>query len=298
MRHHPTFRFLPRILIAFIIGAAIFAASAFTQQSNQERPVWDVQMARNAQASSTITLQNQCKQTHTFTVTEQQLPFLQLLAAPTVNVPGNSSYNLPVRFNTNGMNAAQYQGTVVVKCETCKKEKTCKQDREIVPVRLTVLAEDGPQFTPGNPTQPQVPGPPISFQERPGKLLTVNINGQGYGDDQKKKNDKYSLPLPEDWKPCKNQGCPEIKTAPSGKIYCQQVDKCGGADCKEAATCHMVVANLKDGKAGPWNKTDSNFGLVPKDKDLPKDSKEKEKKIEANAISPDKNKVYGCGCFP
>ena len=297
MRRHPNFRFLPLILISFIIGAALFAASAFTQQSTQERPVWDVQMARNAQASSTITLQNQCKQTHTFTVTEQQTPFLQLLAAPTVNVPGNSSYDLPVRFNTNGMNAAQYQGTVIVKCETCKKEKTCKQDREVLPLRLTVLAENGPQSTPENPNQPQVPGPPISFQEKPGRLLTVNINGQGYDDDKKKKDDKYSLPLPEAWQPCKTQGCPEIKAIPSGKkIYCQQVDDCGGKECK--ALCHMVFATLKDGKPGPWQKTNTDFGMVPKEKDLPKDPKEKKEKIEKNAIDPDKNTVYGCGCYP
>src|SRR6185295_11738506 len=128
MTRRPNFRPLLLVLIALVTGAAIFAASAFTQESSQERPVWDVQMARNAQASSTITLQNQCNQTHTFTVTGQETPFLQLLAAPTVSVPGHKSYDLPVRFNTSGMNAAQYQGTVVVKCETCLQEKACMQD--------------------------------------------------------------------------------------------------------------------------------------------------------------------------
>src|SRR6266545_2301732 len=116
-------------IAVLIFATASFAAYAW-QQSGQERPVWDVQLARNAQASSNITIQNQCQQAHTFTVTAQQTPFLQFLAAPTVNVPGKSSYNLPVRFNTNGMNAGQYQGTVIVKCETCSKEKTCQQDRE------------------------------------------------------------------------------------------------------------------------------------------------------------------------
>ena len=46
MRHRPNFRFLARILIALVIGAALFAASAFTQQSTQERAVWDVQISR------------------------------------------------------------------------------------------------------------------------------------------------------------------------------------------------------------------------------------------------------------
>src|SRR5213076_2704993 len=127
--------------IFLFTGAALVATYASTQQSQQERPLWDVQLARNAQAGSNITIQNQCQQTHTFTVTEQQTPFLQLLAAPTVKVAGRSSYNLPVRFNTNGMNAGQYQGSVVIKCETCRNEPTCKQDREVLAVRLTVLQD-------------------------------------------------------------------------------------------------------------------------------------------------------------
>src|SRR2546425_7883856 len=147
MKARQYFRILARPLFLTIIflitGAALFAY-AWTQQSQQERPIWDVQLARNAQARSNITIRNQCQQIHTFTVTEQQTPFLELLAAPTVNVAGNSSYNLPVRFNTNGMNAGQYQGSVVIKCETCPKEITCKQDREILAVRLTVL-QDNPQ---------------------------------------------------------------------------------------------------------------------------------------------------------
>jgi probable HAF family extracellular repeat protein len=143
MKPNPRRRSCVLSIAVLIFATASFAAYAW-QQSGQERPVWDVQLARNAQASSNITIQNQCQQPHTFTVTAQQTPFLQFLATPTVNVPGNSSYNLPVRFNTNGMNAGQYQGTVIVKCETCSKEKTCKQDREILPLRLTVLENAQP----------------------------------------------------------------------------------------------------------------------------------------------------------
>src|SRR5712692_5361696 len=139
LRFSTVSRFLFFVAVILIIGTALFTANAWTQQSTQERPVWEVQMQSNAQASSNITIQNQCQQAHTFTVSEQKTPYLQLLADATVNVPGNSSYNLPVRFNTSGMKAGQYQGTVLVKCDTCRKEKTCKQDREVLPVRLNVL---------------------------------------------------------------------------------------------------------------------------------------------------------------
>ena len=299
------------ITFMFFAGVALLAESHLAQQPAQERPVWDVQLARNTQAKSALTIQNQCKRSHTFTIIEQQTPYIQLLGAPTVNVPGNSSYDLPVQFNTNGMNAGQYQGTVVVKCDTCGKEKGCTQDREILPVRL-VVQDNGPQLTPGNSTQPQVPGPPKatptgtpttgtggtqpSMDKTGGRLLTVNINGQEFDEKGKKTKDWKNLPIPDDW--CKNQGCPELKSAPSGKIYCQLVDNCGGKgkEC-EKATCHMVYAIIKDGKPGAWQKTDAGFGLVPKEKDLPKDPKEKKEKIEFHAIQPDKNQVYGCACY-
>src|SRR5882672_7522373 len=106
-------------MVGLVVGSTMFTRYGWTQESSTQRPTWDVQMRRNAQAASNITIQNQCQRPHSFTVTEQETPFLQLLAEATVNVPGNSSYNVPVRFNTSGMNAGLYQGTVVVKCDTC-----------------------------------------------------------------------------------------------------------------------------------------------------------------------------------
>ena len=155
-------------IAALLVAAIVFAAHAWTQQSTQERQPWEVQLAPNAQANSTITIQNQCQQLHSFNVIQQQTPFLQLLADPLVNVPGNSSYALPVRFNTNGLNAGQYQGTVIVKCQTCGKEASCKQDREILPIRLTVVENAKPSVSPqpiasspiSTPTPTPTPTPP------------------------------------------------------------------------------------------------------------------------------------------
>ena len=148
MKPKPDLRSRVLVMAVLLAGTVFFAAGAWTQQSAQERQPWEVRLAPNTQASSTITIQNQCQQTHTFNVIQQQAPFLQLLAAPLVNVAGNNSYQFPVRFNTNGLSAGQYQGTVIVKCETCSKEKTCKQDREILPIQLTVAENAQPQPVP------------------------------------------------------------------------------------------------------------------------------------------------------
>jgi hypothetical protein len=309
MRYTPRLQFSPFILITLIIGAALFAASAFTQQSTQERVVWDVQMAPNAQATSTITLQNQCKQTHTFTVTGQETPFLQLLAAATVNLPGNSMYNLPIRFNTNGMQAGQYPGTVVVKCDTCRKEKNCKQDREILPVHLLVLQESGAQMTPGNPTQPQVPGPPITLQEKPGPpkvLPTASADGEGFDEKGNKKSYK-AVPFDDRAKPCKTDNCPKLQTTGSGKdtkIFCQHIDLCGGngEDCKNA-TCHMLVATVDAKDPGKWEGYTGStaHGMIESEKSMDGKGKDKatykKKQIEEIAFKPEKGKAYRCSCY-
>jgi probable HAF family extracellular repeat protein len=143
----PNLRLFFLLIAALLVGTS-FLAHGWTQQPTQERQLWDVQLARDAQADSAITIQNQCQQSHSFNVIQQQTPFLQLLAGPLVNVPGNSSYALPVRFSASGLGAGQYQGTVIVKCETCNKEKTCKQDREILPIRLTVVENAQAELTP------------------------------------------------------------------------------------------------------------------------------------------------------
>ena len=275
---------------------AIFTSYAWTPQAPQERPVWDVQMTVNAQAKSTITIQNQCQQTHSFTVTQERTPFLQLLAPATVSVSGHSSYELPVRFNTSGMNAGQYDGSVLVKRDSCRKEKTCKQDREILPVRLNVLGESGGQTE--NP-QPRVPGPPIkggAGQTPPiiagpgGITATIAIKGYDPDTDKEIATREFS----DDQNPCKKQECSAVqkkmeKGKPTGDIYCPAKDKCGGRDCSNSS-CRMFYAwkdaktykdknpNGTDKDAEKWKLMDGGVG-------------------ENKAITPEKGKlVYACGC--
>ena len=241
-------------------------------------------------------------------MTEQQTPFLQLLAAETVTVPGNSNYDVPVRFDTSGMKAGDYRGTVVVKCDTCRKEKTCKQDREVLPVHLVVRGENGPQMTPENPTQPQVPGPPINFQEKPSPPkppITVTATADGEEWDEKgKKKDIKDIPFKENIKPCKTQNCPKLKTIGSGKdlkIYCQEIEECGGKgeECKNAH-CFMLYATTDDPKnPATWVQDTSSggaagHGVIKSEKTIGKD---KDKDIKDTAFKPQKGHAYRCSCL-
>ena len=273
--------------VIFITCMMLFTAHGWSQQSTQERPVWDVQLASNAQAGSNITIQNQCQRTHTFTVTEQQTPYIQLLASPTVSVPGNGSYNLPVRFNTSGMNAGVYQGTVLVKCETCSKESTCQQDREILTVRLTILQENvkpETQTPPGLNVPPVIAGPPGAKGN-----ATETMKVPGYDPETKKKvgDVEFSTDIEH---PCKRQACGEIKTVGKGKdegnIYCPEVTNCGGKECPQAG-CHMLIA---------WK--DKKDEKIPKALTDPDKWRAVQGGVgEKNSMKPEAGRIYGCGCY-
>ena len=157
----------PLLISAFIlIAATLFLFS--TVLSEQGPQAWEVRLARNAQANSAITIRNQCQQTHSFNVSVQQAPFLQLLQPGAITVPGRSTYECPVRFNTNGMNAGDYRANVVVKCEDCQKEKTCAQDVEVLQLHLSIQADQpSPTATPtatpqSTPTKSGSEAPPVA----------------------------------------------------------------------------------------------------------------------------------------
>jgi hypothetical protein len=253
-------------------------------------------MALNAQAGSTITIQNQCRQTHSFTVNQQQTPFLQLLAPATAEVAGNSSYQIPVRFNTNGMKAGQYQGTVVIKCETCRKEKTCKQDREVLPVHLIVRGEGGPQLIPENPTQPQNPEPPIVKQDKPKPSPTatpIPTTGKGatrpaYDEAGKQsKDDKREFDA-DDQKNYPIEKCAECSVPQVVEDNKEKFIQCdgvciGGDKCPIPGgyTCNLFVAEKEKRN--------------PKDKTLPKWRKVTGGKPRTKPDSSGKT-VYTCAC--
>jgi hypothetical protein len=251
MRLHPGFRFFLLTFVVLVTGAALFSGQGSTQNTPPQRPVWEVQLARNAQAGSNITIQNQCQQPHTFTVVQQQTPFLELLTAPTVNVPGNSSYNLPVRFNTNGMNSGQYQGAVIIKCDTCGKEKTCKQDREILPLRLTVLENvQPPQPTPtATPTPIATSRPPQTPEPTPTPTPSPTLPG--------------ATPLPTPSPSPSSSPCCPVSPATYSVTYLGTLPP-PGSDNVSIATS---INDSQDTVGGSWGKfagaASHAFGIYP-----------------------------------
>jgi hypothetical protein len=137
-------------------NSAVFLFSLFlTFSIFAQQPGWNVNLQPNTSARSNVEVINQCQRTHNFKVEFPNVPFLQPTAPTELQVKGGKSVQLPVVFNTNGMAVGTYQGEVLVICQTCKKEPTCTQDREKLPVILTVGNPNPPTSTsPTNQTNP------------------------------------------------------------------------------------------------------------------------------------------------
>jgi len=164
-------------------------------------------------------------------------------------------------------------------------------------------------MTPGNPTQPQVPGPPITFQEKPAPpkvLATAKANGEGFDENGKKLDEYKDVAYADSIKPCKDSKCPKLQTSGSGKdltIYCQRIELCGGGgkEC-EKAECHMLVATMAPKEKAKWEDYAGgpNHGMISSEKSLEgqKDKdKAKKEELKAYAFKPEKGKAYRCSCY-
>lgn len=145
--------------LLFLLSASLLGAGA-ARQAAQTR-VWEVSLAAGAQARSQIEVTNECQRTHVFTVVAQGTPYLQLPAPPTISVPARAARSMPVTFNTAAMHPGTYEGAVEVRCDTCAEERTCRQDRRSLPLRLTVTPAERPEPTPQPSPRPSPrPTPP------------------------------------------------------------------------------------------------------------------------------------------
>lgn len=278
---------------------AVVGAHHLAQQPAQEGTVWNVNLAPGAQANSTITIENQCQRTHTFTVIKQQeLAYLQMPGTPNVAVPGNSSYEYPVRFNTTGMAVGEYQGTIEVKCETCRKEKICKQDREIIPLHLTISQASATPTATGTAASPTpLPGPTISGDNttgltsgngRPPILATAIPKATPYDSKLNALSDEREFPDPanQNYVICETGGkkCEKpieltfTTGEKTGKIGCKE-DQC--EDCEyEGAKCVLFVASSEKANT--------------KDKDV---TNRRKWVRESGGRTPSDKEVYRCQCI-
>ena len=143
-----------------LLVALVFAFSTVSFAQTTEPPIWEVTLATNTTAGSTLTVVNRCKKSHDFQIVLENVPFLKFPGTNQVKVSGGKSVEVPVVFDTNGISPGLHTGLVLVLCQTCKSETTCTQDRERLPVKLTVTGSLTAPPSTGTTTSPATTQPP------------------------------------------------------------------------------------------------------------------------------------------
>ncbi len=133
-------------------------AAAGTQTAGAD---WRFSVPQDKISSTTLTTKNVCFKRHRFSVELQNLPFITLQGPAKFSVDAGTEHVVPVQINTTGLKPGDYEGTAVIKCADCRKEKGCTQDIQNLHVVMTVEAsvprtEPQPTATPETSTPPPI----------------------------------------------------------------------------------------------------------------------------------------------
>jgi hypothetical protein len=132
-----------RALIFFI--ATFWLAAWMTAQAQDPAGAqfeWRFSLRQNRIVSSSITTENVCHARHRFQVDSNNLPsFMRLLDNSSFYVNSQSKHILAVEFNSSGLKVGQYESLVSIRCLTCKHERGCSLDRQLLHLYMTVEAE-------------------------------------------------------------------------------------------------------------------------------------------------------------
>jgi subtilisin family serine protease len=142
------------MLTCWVVGLLALAISAAgqvapTEGSGDNQMEWRFTIKADRVAPSTLTAENECRRRHQLAIDVATLPpFLHLMGEATFAVEPRSQHAVPVKFDTRGLKAGEYQGLVVIKCVTCNTEPGCTQDRKLVHVYMTVRSPSNEAFVP------------------------------------------------------------------------------------------------------------------------------------------------------
>jgi hypothetical protein len=153
--------------LLMLLGLFMQAPSARPRQQTEEQPTatgqpWEAGTRYpDWEAPSNLTVTNDCKKGHTFSITPENADFIDFKGVKEITVPGKKSIQVPVRFHTDGMTPGEYTGKVTVLCLDCKEVPPCVQDRKLLTPHIVVIPkpetatpttlQDTPQ-TPAAPT--------------------------------------------------------------------------------------------------------------------------------------------------
>lgn len=125
-------------MLFFLLASAALAGA----QAGSGDFEWRFTIKLNQVASSNITADNICHHRHHFEIDSAHLPaFVHLVNESSADVEPHTKRAFPVKFDSSGLAAGEYQGLVLINCVDCKQENGCSQDRQTLHIYMTVAAD-------------------------------------------------------------------------------------------------------------------------------------------------------------
>lgn len=155
-----------RRLAVFILALSfllLVSSLKLSVAQKASRAGWRVEVEEGKSTRSTLTINNRCSEPHLFRI-KNSVKYLRF-EQPTesVLIAASSNKRLGARFDAAGLKSKVYRSKVVVECLDCKKESKCTQDRDEVPIELTVIKSATPNIvTPAEPISTQAIKPSSS----------------------------------------------------------------------------------------------------------------------------------------
>src|SRR5215469_1087544 len=133
-----------------LLAALWLAVWAPAQSSSRTRSgefEWRFSIRPDRVVSSGITAENSCSSDLRFEIDLEHLPaFVRVRGEAGAMVASHDKHNFPVQFDSTGLAAGTHQGSVMIKCVTCRKNG-CSKDREVLQIYMTVEGERaGPAY--------------------------------------------------------------------------------------------------------------------------------------------------------
>ncbi len=129
-------------MLAFLLF--VLSASAAVAQTR-----WNIQLASNQRATSTLSVQNLCLAAHQFSLTPSaDMSWLGFIREPRVQLAPGETGVVDVRLDTTDLDAGVYEGRISVHCTNCGSEPGCAPQSIEARMKVTWAAAQLEQVQP------------------------------------------------------------------------------------------------------------------------------------------------------
>lgn len=121
------------------LATVLLLAGASGALAASDATEWNVTLPAGASKTTKVRIVNRCAQSHGFLLEAVDTRFLRFpQPVSNVRIPAVGSVEITVVFDSSGLQPGTYRGRINVQCNDCQRDPGCAQDRDTIPVELTV----------------------------------------------------------------------------------------------------------------------------------------------------------------